>query len=199
MLKITQAIVVEGRYDTIRLRSLVDTVIVQTNGFRLFKDREAMAMLRRLAAERGLVVLTDSDAAGFLIRDHIASALPPSQIIHAYIPPVAGKEARKVAPSKEGLLGVEGMRDEALLTALRTAGVLEGASEARPPYLTTARLFADGLTGRTDSKRKREALCRLLELPTYLSTARLCDVLNAAYTEEEYSEALRNCGLTFTD
>ncbi len=190
MVEIKQAIVVEGRYDTIRLRSLVEAVIVQTNGFRLFKDREAMQMLRRLAAERGLVVLTDSDAAGFQIRDHIASCIPPSQVIHAYIPPVAGKEARKTAPSKEGLLGVEGMRDEALLAALSTAGVLGEPREDAEPFLDKARLYEDGLTGGADSKRKREALCRILDLPTYLSSSRLCEVVSAAYTEEEYRRAL---------
>lgn len=147
-------------------------------------------MLRRLASERGLVVLTDSDAAGFLIRDRLAAAIPKEQLIHAYIPPVEGKEARKSAPSKEGLLGVEGMRDDALLAALRNAGVLGETGETRAPFLDAVRLYEDGLTGGKDSKKKREALCRLLELPTYLSTMRLCEVLCAAYTEEEYREAL---------
>lgn len=199
MVEVTQAIVVEGRYDTIRLRSLVNAVIVQTNGFRIFKDREAMHMLRRLAAERGLVVLTDSDAAGFLIRDHIASAIPKEQVIHAYIPPVAGKESRKASPSKEGLLGVEGMRDEALLAALRGAGVLGERTVQPTRFLTPTRLFEDGLAGQTDSKKKREALCRVLDLPTHLSSSRLCEVVNAAYTEEEYKDALEKSSLTFTD
>ena len=190
MRAVHKAIVVEGRYDTIRLRTLVDAVIVQTNGFRIFKDKESMAMLRRLAQERGLIVLTDSDAAGFLIRDHIASALPTAQVTHAYIPPVVGKESRKDAPSKEGLLGVEGMRDEALLKALEQVGAFEESPPQRKPFLTTARLFDDGLTGRKDSKKRREQLCLALSLPTHLSTARLSEVLNAAYTEEEYTAAL---------
>lgn len=192
MVAIKEAVVVEGRYDTIRLKSIVDTVIVQTNGFRIFKDKAQLSLLRRLATERGLVVLTDSDAAGFMIRDHIDAAVPKDCVKHAYIPPVVGKESRKSAPSKEGLLGVEGLDGDVLLDALYRAGVtVEGeTADVKPPYLTTARLFDDGLTGRADSKRKRQKLCELLSLPTYLSTARLMTVLNAAYTEEEYAMAL---------
>ncbi len=189
MWSVREAIVVEGRYDVIRLSSLVDTVVVATNGFRLFKDRQQCALLRRLAAERGLVVLTDSDAAGFVIRDHISAIVPKEQIKHAYIPPIVGKEARKRTASKEGLLGVEGMRDEALIKALREAGVLDG-TPSREPFLTVTRFYEDGLTGRPDSKQRRRALCERLALPAYLSTARLIAVLNAAYSEEEYAQAL---------
>lgn len=192
MIKIKEAIVVEGRYDTVRLSAIVDTVIVQTNGFRIFKDAAARSMLRRLAAERGLIVLTDSDAAGFVIRDHIASIVPPEQIKHAYIPPTVGKERRKATPSKEGLLGVEGMDGDALLAALKTAGAafVDADASFSTPYLDTARLMADGLTGRPDSRRRREALCDRLGLPRYLSTARLTAVLNAAVSEEEYQRLL---------
>ena len=189
VITIREAIVVEGRYDTVRLSQLVDTVIVQTNGFRIFHDQEQIAMLRRLAQTRGLVVLTDSDSAGFVIRDHISSLIPKEQLKHAYIPPCAGKEKRKAAPSKEGLLGVEGVSDEAILLALKTAGITESAA-AREPYMTPVRLFEDGLMGGADSKAKRARLCRALSLPTYLSTSRLCEVLNAAFTEEEYLTAL---------
>ncbi len=189
MHRVYEAIVVEGRYDVVRLSSLVDALIVPTNGFRIFKDREQCAMLKRLAAERGLVVLTDSDAAGFVIRDHISAIVPKEQIKHAYIPPVVGKESRKREASKEGLLGVEGMRDEALLKALGEAGVL-GDKPSRQPFLTVARFYEDGLTGTADSKQRRKALCERLELPAYLSTARLMAVLNAAYSEEEYTAAL---------
>lgn len=191
MWQIRDAIVVEGRYDVIRLSSLVDTVIVPTNGFRIFKDKAQCAMLRRLAQTRGLVVLTDSDAAGFLIRDHISAVVPKEQVRHAYIPPVHGKETRKRAASKEGLLGVEGMRDEALLAALKTAGVLADGEVPRP-YITTVRLFEDGLTGHPDSKSRRERLCAALQLPSYLSTNRLVAVLNAAFSEDEYKAALDN-------
>lgn len=191
MWRIREAIVVEGRYDVIRLSSLVDTVIVPTNGFRIFKDREQCAMLRKLAQTRGLVVLTDSDAAGFLIRDHISAMIPKEQVLHAYIPPIAGKESRKREASKEGLLGVEGMRDEALLQALKTAGVLDDEEE-RIPYMSVTRLFEDGLTGHPDSKIRRQRLCAALGLPSYLSTSRLIAVLNAAFTEEDYTAVLHN-------
>lgn len=192
MIHIREAIVVEGRYDTVRLKSLVDAVIVQTNGFRIFKDKQQTAMLRKLAAERGLIVLTDSDAAGFLIRDHIAAIVPPEQIKHAYIPPRAGKESRKATASKEGLLGVEGMDDDALLKALQTAGAT--SADASPAaYMTPVRLYEDGLTGRANSKDKRRRLCETLDLPTYLSNARLIAVLNAAFSEEEYKAALDTC------
>lgn len=192
MIRIKEAIVVEGRYDTIRLSGVVDALVVQTNGFRLFSSEETMAMLRRLAAERGLIVLTDSDAAGFVIRDRIAAAIPKEQLRHAYIPQRKGKESRKREASKEGLLGVEGMTDEELLASLRAAGAtVEGETAAeREPYMTTARLMADGLTGCPDSRRKREALCKALDLPSYLSTARLIAVLNAAVSEEDYGKAL---------
>lgn len=186
---IREAIVVEGRYDTARLTRLVDTVIVQTNGFRIFNDKEQIALLRRLAETRGLVVLTDSDAAGFVIRDHISSLIPKHQLHHAYIPPCKGKEKRKRIPSKEGLLGVEGMEDDALLQALKTAGVTEEATP-RVPYMTHARLFEDGLSGSKDSKQKRQQLCHALALPHYLSATRLIDVLNTAFSEEEYTAAL---------
>ena len=188
---IREAIVVEGRYDTVRLSGLVDTVIVQTNGFRIFHDAQQIAMLRRLASTRGLVVLTDSDGAGFVIRDHIASLIPKNQLKHAYIPMCAGKEKRKRTPSKEGLLGVEGVTDEAILQALKTAGVSECGAKC-DPYMTPVRLFEDGLMGGKDSKAKREKLCEALSLPRYLSTSRLCDVLNNAFSEDEYRAALEN-------
>ncbi|MBR5134801.1 MAG: DUF4093 domain-containing protein [Clostridia bacterium] len=194
MVRGKEAIVVEGRYDTVRLSSTVDAVIVQTNGFRIFKDKAQLSLLRRLATERGLIVLTDSDAAGFLIRDHIDAAVPKSTVKHAYIPPVEGKESRKRTASKEGLLGVEGMGAAVLLAALRAAGATidEECAVERVPFLTTSRLFEDGLTGGVDSKKKRQRLCERLSLPSYLSTARLMAVLNAAYSEDEYVAALEN-------
>lgn len=193
MIHIREAIVVEGRYDTVRLSSLVDATIVQTNGFRIFKDKEQTAMLRKLAAERGLIVLTDSDAAGFLIRDHIAAVVPPEQIKHAYIPPRMGKESRKATASKEGLLGVEGMDDDVLIKALIGAGATQEEAPTKP-YMTPARLYEDGLMGQPNSKEKRRRLCEALDLPTYLSNARLMAVLNAAFSEEDYKAALKNSG-----
>ncbi len=191
--RIREAVAVEGKYDAARLQTVVDTTIVCTGGFSLFHDTEKRNLLRKLAENRGLIVLTDSDAAGFLIRDHISSALPKAQLKHAYIPPIAGKEKRKSVPSAEGLLGVEGLDGEILLQALLRAGATVEGEEAlkTPAFLTKARLYVDGLTGQANSAVRREALLRALELPAYLSANRLIEVLNAILTEEEYVALLK--------
>ena len=161
MLKIKEAIVVEGRYDKNKLAQLVDTVILETSGFGIFKDKEQLALLRRIGEKRGLILLTDSDGAGFVIRNHLKGALPPDQVKHAYIPDCFGKERRKRKPGKEGKLGVEGMEPEVLLQALRRAGATildeEEGREESPP-LTKADLFACGLSGGEGSREKRQAL-----------------------------------------
>lgn len=196
MVRVKEAVVVEGRYDRMRLNSIVEAVIVETGGFGIFRDTERMRLLRRLADSRGLIVLTDSDSAGFVIRDHLSSALPPNRVKHAYIPELAGKERRKTTPSKEGLLGVEGVDGEVILEALRRAGAtLDGQEAALPPPLVDkARLYADGLTGMPDSAVRRENLLRLLGLPTKLSVNRLMDVINATMSEEEYLAWLVRAG-----
>ncbi len=189
MLRIREAVVVEGKYDRMRLLGVVDAPIVETNGFRIFKNEEQMALLRRLAETRGLVILTDSDAAGFVIRNHLIKCIPPERIRHAYCPRIAGKERRKAAPSKEGVLGVEGIDPAVLETALRRAGVtvLDGDAPPPPaPWMTKARLYADGLSGREDSAARRQALLREIGLPPYLSANRLVEVLNLTVSEEEY-------------
>lgn len=193
MLKIKEAIVVEGRYDKNTLSQVVDTVIVETAGFGIFKDKEGLALLRRLAETRGLIVLTDSDGAGFVIRGHLRGAIPPERVKHAYIPDLYGKEKRKRAPGKEGKLGVEGMRPDVLEEALRRAGAtfLEEeipSGQGRP--ITKADLFAAGLTGGTDSAARRAALLRALSLPGHMSTNALLPVLNALYSYEEFLTAL---------
>lgn len=195
MIRIREAIVVEGRYDRARLQSVAEALIVETEGFGIFRDREKMALLKRLAATQGLVVLTDSDAAGFLIRDRLAGAIPPSQIKHAYIPEIPGKERRKTTPSKEGLLGVEGMDAQILLTALCRAGAtMEGENwTGIPPFLTKARLFEDGLSGSAGSLARRERFLSYLGLPRKLSANRLLEVVNATMTEEDYRNALDAC------
>ncbi|MBP3435123.1 MAG: DUF4093 domain-containing protein [Clostridia bacterium] len=193
MVKLKEAVVVEGKYDAIRLRSVVDATVVTTDGFGIFRQPETMELLRRLAAAQGIVVLTDSDAAGFLIRDRISSALPPSQVLHAYAPEIVGKERRKAAPSKEGLLGVEGIDGERLLRALLQAGAtVENVEPAERPaaFLTKARLYEDGLSGRSNSAALREALLRAMELPHRLSANRMIEVINALLTEEEYHTLL---------
>ncbi len=190
--RVREAIVVEGKYDAMRLRSVVDATVVVTDGFRIFRQPEKWELLRRLAATCGLIVLTDSDAAGFVIRDRISSALPPQQVHHAYAPATVGKERRKRVPSKEGLLGVEGIDGELLLQALRRAGAtVDGeAQPASPPYLTKARLYADGLSGTPDSAARRRAVLCALGLPQHLSANRLLEVLNVVLNEAEYRDLL---------
>jgi len=193
MMKIKEAIVVEGKYDKIRLAAAVDTVIVETAGFGIFKDREQLALLRLLAEKRGLLILTDSDSAGFVIRNYLTGAIPKGRIKQAYCPEIFGKERRKPAPSKEGLLGVEGIDADVLIAALRRAGATfldEEAPENTGFILTKARLYEDGLTGRPDSGARRKLLLRKLGLPEKLSANRLCEVVSAALSEEEYRNLL---------
>ena len=193
MIQVKEVIVVEGRYDTARLRSVVDALIVETNGFGIFKDKERMAFLRRLAGERGLLILTDSDSAGFVIRNHLCSAIPPEQMKQAFIPPIPGKERRKTAPSKEGLLGVEGVDGAVIEAALRRAGATvlnEPAPTVKTP-VTTVDFYEAGLTGRPDSATRRQRLLQLLGLPSYLSASRLREVINTALGREAFEEAIR--------
>ncbi len=188
MMKLKEAIVVEGRYDKAALAPLVDTVILDTAGFGVFHDREKLALLRRLAEVRGLVVLTDSDGGGFLIRRFLKSTIDPALLKQAYIPDVPGKERRKRKPGKEGMLGVEGMSGEVLLTCLRRAGVtVLGEEEPAPEraQITKAELYALGLTGTPDSAARRAQLKKALSLPEKLSTNALLDVLNILVTREE--------------
>ena len=193
MLHIKEAIVVEGRYDKNTLSQVVDTLILETGGFHIFKDPEQMALLRRAAQRRGLIVLTDSDGAGFVIRNRIRGALPKTQVKHAYVPDVYGKERRKRHPGKEGKLGVEGMSPAVLEQALRQAGatVLEGDIPQRPsgPPLSKADLMTAGLSGRPDSAQRRLALLKQLALPEHMSANALLAVLNGCYSRGE-AEAL---------
>ncbi len=194
MLRIREAIVVEGRYDKNTLLQVVDTLILETGGFRIFKDPDQLALLRRAAEKRGLVVLTDSDGAGFVIRNHIKSVIPGSLLKHAYIPDVYGKERRKRQRGKEGKLGVEGMPPQVLEQVLRRAGATfldEGArSEEAGPPLTKADLFAAGLSGGADSGARRLALLKRLELPEHMSANGLLAVLNGCYSRGEALELL---------
>ena len=182
MVKIKEAIVVEGRYDRNTLSQIVDAPIFETNGFGIFKNKEQMALLRTVAQKRGLIVLTDSDGAGFVIRNHLKSAIPGAYLKHAYIPDIAGKEKRKAAPGKEGKLGVEGMRPEVLLQALERAGVRERTDER--PQITKTDLFLCGLSGGAGSTRRRAELMRRLELPEHLGANAFLDALNLLMTRE---------------
>ena len=194
MKRVRQAIVVEGKHDVIRVHSAVDAVVVPTDGFRIFKDKEKMAMLRRLAQVRGLIVLTDSDSAGGVIRNHLLSCIPADQLRQAYIPPIAGKEKRKPTPSKEGLLGVEGMDAATVLAALERCGAVF-EDEETPAYaslaLTKADWMALGLSGTADSGYRRERLARALGVPTYLSANRLLELVNTTVTADEWVELLK--------
>ncbi|MDO4517534.1 MAG: DUF4093 domain-containing protein [Bacillota bacterium] len=195
MLKIKEAIVVEGRYDKNTLSQLVDTVILETAGFGIFKDKEKLALLRKIAEKRGLIVLTDSDGAGFVIRNHLKGALPRDQVKHAYVPDLFGKEKRKRKPGKEGKLGVEGMRPEVLENALRRAGATilsEEGEKAGPPPLTKADLFACGLTGGQGSKERRQAFLKKLDLPQHLTPNAMLPVLSALYDRESLLEEMKN-------
>lgn len=193
MIRIREAIVVEGRYDKAALAPLVDTVILDTAGFGIFSDRAKLELLRRLAAARGLVILTDSDGGGFLIRRFLKGAIDPALVKHAYVPDVYGKERRKRRPGKEGKLGVEGMPPEVLLGALRRAGA---TVESEPPAgngsqkLTKADLYALGLTGTPNSAARRAAVKRALDLPERLTTNALLDVVNVLSSREELERLL---------
>ena len=188
-LKLRQAIVVEGKYDQNTLRQLVDTAIFTTNGFAGMKDPALLRLLQKAAQTTGLVILTDSDGAGFLIRNTLKSALPETGVLHAYIPDLPGKEKRKAAPGKEGLLGVEGMTPEILLKALRNAGAEFADGSTPPPArepITKQDLFALGLSGGPESAKKRAALLKALSLPAHMSANALLQALNVLFSREEF-------------
>ena len=188
MMKIKEAIVVEGRYDKNTLSQLVDTLILETSGFGIFKNQEQMALLRKAAEKRGLIVFTDPDGAGFVIRNRIKSAIPGKYLKHAYVPDVYGKEKRKAKAGKEGKLGVEGMSPTILERSLRQCGAtfLEGAEQEQSHNgLTKADLCAAGLSGGAESGKRRQALLKELELPEHLSANGLLAVLNGCYTMDE--------------
>ena len=190
MIKIKEAIVVEGKYDKNTLRQVVDTAVFQTDGFGVMKNKELLGFLRQVAENRGLIILTDSDGAGFVIRNYLKGALPKEQVRHAYIPDIAGKEKRKTAPGKEGKLGVEGMRPEVLLEVLRNAGAtFEEETPARPRQsITKADLYEWGFSGREDSNRKRKQLLEKLSLPEHMSANAMLEALNILYERQTFIE-----------
>lgn len=188
MHSVKEVIVVEGRYDKNTLSQVVDAVIIETSGFGIFNDAQKQKLLRTMAQARGLVVLTDSDGAGFVIRNFIKGCVDPACVKHAYIPDVYGKERRKAAPSKEGKLGVEGMRPQVILDALIRAGATmdERPAAESAARITKADMYKCGLSGGTGSREKRAALIKRLDLPEKLSADALLDVLNAIMTREEF-------------
>ena len=193
MVKIKEAIVVEGRYDKNTLSQIVDAPILETSGFGIFKDKQQMALLRKIAQTRGLIVFTDSDGAGFVIRNHIKSAIPGKYLKHAYIPDIPGKEKRKSAPGKEGKLGVEGMSREIILEALRRGGATILGEEAVQTNAITKQDFMDlGLSGGPDSSAKRLALLKRLDLPEHMSPNAMLQALNLLYSLEELTRIMES-------
>lgn len=193
MHSVREVIVVEGRYDKNALSQVVDAVIIETGGFGVFNDKEKQKLLRTLAQARGLIVLTDSDGAGFVIRNHIKAWVDPKLVKHAYIPDIYGKERRKKAPSKEGKLGVEGMRPQILLDALIRAGAtMDGEENAlKEARISKADLYKAGLSGGPNSSRRRAELIKRLDLPERLTADALLDVLNAVMSREEFQALQR--------
>lgn len=190
MIKVNEVIVVEGRYDKNTLSQIIDGTIIETEGFGIFSDKEKLALLRRLAEKRGLVILTDSDGAGFVIRNYLKGSIDPKFVKNAYIPDVMGKEKRKCSPSKEGKLGVEGMSREVIISALMRAGVSFAEDGGEKPYgtITKADLFALGLSGGSGSREKRQRLLKELDLPEKLTSNALLDILNALMTRDELNK-----------
>ena len=188
MVKIGEAIVVEGRYDKNTLSQIIDAPILETGGFGIFKDKEQMTLLRKVAEIRGLIVFTDSDGAGFVIRNHLKSAIPGQYLKHAYTPDILGKERRKAKPGKEGKLGVEGMNSEVILESLRRAGATfeDGDLTAITTQITKADMMDLGLYG-PGSQEKRTALTKKLGFPEKISTNGFLQALNLLYTLEELS------------
>ena len=183
-LRIREVIVVEGRYDRNTLSQVVDALIFETNGFAVFNDREKLEALRMLAEERGLILLTDSDSAGFVIRNRLKSLIPPEKIKQAFVPAVPGREKRKNRPSKEGLLGVEGMRPEELIRALKNAGASEDSC-AEEERITDADFYRLGLNGRPGSAQLRRRLARELNLPPMISRTDLQKTVGFLLSREE--------------
>ena len=194
MIKIKQAIVVEGRYDKNTLSQIVDAPIIETNGFGIMKDKANLAFLRRVAQNRGLIVFTDSDGAGFVIRNFLRSAIDPAYLLHAYIPDIYGKEKRKSAPGKEGKLGVEGMTRQIILDALRRCGASfeDEAASAFSGSITKQDLMEMGLSGGKDSSFLRKKLLKKLDLPEHMSANALLQALNLLYTPADLQELVKN-------
>lgn len=191
MIRIKEAILVEGRYDVNKVKQIFDTIVLETSGFGIFNDKSKSKMLRNLAEKRGLIVLTDSDGGGLVIRNYIRKIISKELVKHAYIPEINGKEKRKRTPGKENLLGVEGVHDELIIRAVKNAGAtfLDDVSDDTvhcKKQITKTTLYEAGLSGRADSAVRRAELLRILQLPSKLSANALMDYCNCLYTEEEF-------------
>lgn len=185
MIKIKEAVIVEGKYDKIKLSNILDALIIETNGFQIFKDKEKKNFIKRLADERGIIVLTDSDHSGFQIRNFVSMGIDKNKVRHIYIPDVYGKEKRKAEPSKEGKLGVEGIDDNVLISLFDSLDI-EYSLEKNRDFITNYDLFAAGLSGTPDAKQNKKKLLKKLNLPEFLSTNSLLSYLNSSMTKEEF-------------
>ncbi|MEG1887311.1 MAG: DUF4093 domain-containing protein [Oscillospiraceae bacterium] len=190
MIKIDKAIIVEGKYDKIRLSNIFDAPIIVTNGFSIFKDKENLELIRQLADKMGIVVLTDSDSAGQMIRSYMKKCIDSSKIFNVYIPEIFGKEKRKTSPSAAGTLGVEGVSDEIIKEAFNRAGLLCQKVESETKKITSADLFSLKLSGGVNSSEKRKALMKKMKLPTIMSTPAMLTAVNALYTYDEFISIL---------
>lgn len=189
MIHLTQAIIVEGKYDKIKLETIVDALIITTEGFSIFKDKEKKELIKALAKSVGIIILTDSDSAGFKIRNYIKNFVKDGKIYNVYVPDIFGKEKRKISPSKEGKLGVEGISPEIISNAIRAAGI--DAQECdREEIITRVTLFDDGFIGQANSEQKRRQLLHELKLPEAMSVNSLLEVINKLYTVTEYKAAV---------
>ena len=190
-LYLREAVIVEGRYDKIRLSELIASPVIETGGFRVFKDKEKQALIRQIAEKRGILILTDVDSAGFVIRNFLRGIVPEERIRHGYIPTVPGKERRKKEPSKEGVLGVEGVDRDALIAAIRSSGAeIVGESITDRGAITKADFFSYGLSGGENSALLREQVMRSLGLPRYLSCSAMIAAVNCLFTKEEFEAFL---------
>lgn len=200
MIRIREAILVEGRYDKNTLSQIVDAPILETAGFGIFKDKQQLKLLRQVAEKRGLIVFTDSDGAGFVIRNHIKSAIDGKYLKHAYIPDIPGKERRKSAPGKEGKLGVEGMTPQIILDALRRAGAtMDGETVTIRAQITKQDMMELGLSGGKDSSTLRRVLLRRLDLPEHMSANAMLQALNLLYSKEEITQLVGDLKASFTE
>lgn len=194
MIRIKEAIIVEGRYDVNKVKQIFDTIVLETRGFGIFSNKDMTKMLCNLAKKRGLLILTDSDGAGLVIRNYIQKMIPKEYLKHAYVPEIHGKERRKRVPGKEHLLGVEGVPDDLIIRAVKNAGATvlddtdDGCRTADEKQITKTTLYCAGLSGGPDSAALRRALLQKLELPQNLSANALVDYCNCMYTESEFSE-----------
>lgn len=191
MIKIKEAVIVEGKYDKLKLSNILDTLIIETNGFQIYKDKKRLSFIRQLANERGIIIITDSDHSGFQIRNYISQGIPKDKIKHIYIPDILGKEKRKAEPSKEGKLGVEGIDDSILVDLFQKANIDCTAEDDRE-LITNYDLFAAGISGGANSKEKKKKLLKALNLPEFLSTNSLLSYLNSSMTKEEFDGFVTN-------